>query len=293
LRSSGAGDKLAAIVQEEKVSDMREKVSVCIAAGNEERNIRRCLQSVTWADEIVVVDSLSDDRTLEIAREFTDKVHSQEWLGYVRQKSLAIDLTAGPWVLLVDADEEVSTALRDEILAELESDPPGLASGYEFPRLARYQGRWIRHGDWYPQRKLRLFRKDKGRCVGLDPHDRIEVDGPVKRLRSPLHHYSHRDLGGQIDTLNKFSTISAGEHAKNGRSFCWFDLLVRPPWRFFRSYILRLGFLAGIRGLLIAKISAFEVFAKYAKLWELDRHSDEEDTERASSESAPGPKSAS
>ena len=250
---------------------MREKVSVCVAAGNEEKNIRRCLESVTWADEIVVVDSLSADRTVEIAREFTDKVRSQEWLGYVRQKSLAIDLTDGPWVLLVDADEEVSTALRDEILAELDSDRSESVAGYEFPRLAHYQGRWIRHGDWYPQRKLRLFRKDKGRCVGQDPHDRIEVDGPVKRLRSPLNHYSYGDLKGQVDTLNKFSTISAGGHAGNGRTFCWFDLLVRPPWRFFRSYILRLGFLAGIRGLLIARISAFEVFLKYAKLWEHTR----------------------
>ncbi|NQT93820.1 MAG: glycosyltransferase family 2 protein [Lentisphaerae bacterium] len=260
---------------------MREQVSVCCAAGNEEGNIRRCLESVTWADEIVVVDSLSTDRTVEIAREYTDKVRSQEWLGYVRQKALAIDLTAGPWVLLVDADEEVSPALRDEILAVLESDRSDRVAGYEFPRLARYQGRWIRHGDWYPQRKLRLFRKDRGRCAGQDPHDRIEVDGPVRRLRSPLNHYSHRDIRGQIATLNKFSSISADEHAEEGRTFCWFDILVRPPWRFFRSYILRLGFLGGIRGLLIAKISAFEAFIKYAKLWERTRSESDSDRDES------------
>jgi hypothetical protein len=136
------------------------------------------------------------------------------------------------------------------------------------PRLNRYIGRWIRHGDWYPDEKLRLFEKARAQCVGEEPHDRIEVDGPTQRFSGPLRHYSYEDLASQIDSLNRFSSIAAGVWREERRPFRWADLLLRPPWRFTRGYILRGGFLDGWRGLTIALTSAYAVHMKYAKLRE-------------------------
>jgi glycosyltransferase involved in cell wall biosynthesis len=249
---------------------MRENVSACITVGNEEPNIRRCLESVRWADEIVVVDSFSQDRTPEICREYTDRVYQHRWLGYVGQKNLIKDLATGEWVLFIDGDEEVSAALRDEILAVLEGDASRGVHGYEFPRRVWYLGRWIKHGDWYPDRKLRLFRKAYGRCGGREPHDRIIVEGPIRRLRNPVYHYTYSGIVNQLSTLNRFSTITAKTHYEEGRRFRLADLLFRPVWRFVRGYVLRLGFLDGLPGLIIASTSAYGVFAKYAKLWELE-----------------------
>jgi len=247
---------------------MPEKISACITAGNEEKNIRRCLESVRWADEIVVVDSFSTDRTVEICREYTPLVYQHKWLGYIGQKNLIKDMAAGPWILFIDADEEISPSLRDEILAEFRTDASRGVDGYEFPRLVRYLGRWITHGDWYPDLKLRLFRKEHGTCSGQEPHDRITVQGHVKRLDSPMHHYTYDGISDQLTTVNRFSTISAEGQHEDGRPFRLWDILLRPPARFLRGYVLRRGFLDGVPGLIIAVVSAFGVFAKYAKLWE-------------------------
>jgi len=250
---------------------MREKISACITAGNEEENIRRCLESIKWADEIVVVDSFSTDRTVEICREFTTKVHQHKWLGYIGQKNLIKDLATGPWILFIDADEEISPALRDEIIAEFDSGRSVHNAGYAFPRKVWFMGRWINHGDWYPDIKLRLFRKDKGRCGGKEPHDRTTVDGPVKRLTSEMYHYTYNDTGDQVATMNKFTTITAmGWHEARVR-FHFINLLFRPVFRFIRCYFLKLGFLDGLPGFIIASVTAFGVFVKNAKLWELNR----------------------
>lgn len=248
---------------------MRDKISACITAGNEEKKIRRCLESVRWADEIIVVDSFSTDRTLAICREFTERVFQHRWLGYIGQKNLIKDLAEGPWVLFIDADEEVSPALRDEILAEFESGASAAYAGYEFPRLVRYLGRWIRHGDWYPDAKLRLFRKELGVCGGTEPHDRTTVHGPVRRLRHDLYHYTYDDISDQIATLNRFSSISAECQFRDRAPFRVWDLLGRPAFRFFRSYVLKRGFLDGLPGFIIAATAAHGVMLKYAKLWEL------------------------
>jgi glycosyltransferase involved in cell wall biosynthesis len=251
---------------------MREKISACITAGNEEDNIRRCLQSVTWADEIVVVDSFSKDNTVAICREFTNKVYQHRWLGYIGQKNLIKDLALHPWILFIDADEEVSPALRDEIMHEFESGNSINYNGYQFPRLVWYLGRWIRHGDWYPDTKLRLFRKEKGKCAGHEPHDRIEVAGNIKTLKGDLYHYTYDDISDQILTLNKFSSITAVTHNASGRTFYIIDLLFRPLFKFFRYYFLKLGFLDGMPGLIVAVSTSFTVFIKYAKLWDLQRN---------------------
>ncbi|OVE73838.1 hypothetical protein BVX94_02665 [bacterium B17] len=247
---------------------MREKISACITAGNEEKNIRRCLKSVSWADEIVVVDSFSSDRTVEICKEFTDRVFKHRWLGYIGQKNLIKDLAHGPWILFIDADEEISDKLREEIIAEFESGRAESYDGYEFPRMVKYLGKWIKHGDWYPDVKLRLFRKNRGVCGGEEPHDRTTVMGPVRRMKGDLHHYTYTDTSHQIKTIDHFANIAADGFLKRNRKFRISDILVRPASRFIRSYIIRRGFMDGLPGLIIATTTSFGVFLKYAKLWE-------------------------
>lgn len=250
---------------------MREKISVCITACDEEANIRRCLNSVKWADEIVVVDSFSKDQTVAICREFTDRIYAHQWRGYIGQKNLIKDLAAGPWILFIDADEEVSPRLREDILREFESGHNAGCDGYDFPRMVYYMGRWIRHGEWYPDYKMRLFRKEKGTCAGEEPHDRTTVPGPVFRLSGHLYHYTYDSLSDQIKTLNDFSGITAQTMHKHGKHFHWYDLLSRPPLRFLKCYLLKCGFLDGMLGWVIAITSAYGVFLKYAKLYEIER----------------------
>ena len=247
---------------------MREKISACITTLNEELNIERCLTSLSWCDEIIVVDSFSSDRTVELSRKYTPHVHQHEWLGYIGQKNLARKLATHPWILFVDADEEVSPDLRDEIQREL-SATPCQYDGFEFPRMVNYLGKWIRHGEWYPDLKLRLFRKDKGRSGGQEPHDQVIVSGPIKRLRGHLWHYTYEDIHDHLETMNRYSTITASEKFKTGSRFCWSDFLFRPVFRFMKAYFLKRGFLDGKRGFLIAIVSSFGVCMKYAKLWEL------------------------
>ncbi len=247
---------------------MREKISACVITFNEEQKIRRCLASLTWCDELVVMDSFSTDRTVEICREFTDRVYQHQWLGYVGQRNLVRELATHPWILFLDADEEVSPGLRDEILARFER-APAACLGYEFPRLVYYLGRWIRHGEWYPDVKLRLFNKTYGRTEGEEPHDRVVVNGPVCRLRHPVFHYTYDDVRDHLDTLNRFSSISAQQKFIAGSRFHWHDLLFRPVFRFFKGYVLRAGFLDGMPGFLIAVLNGYAAFVKYVKLWEL------------------------
>ncbi len=248
---------------------MCDNISVCIIAGNEEKNIRRCIESATWANEIIVVDSFSTDRTVEICREYTDRVYQHEWLGYIGQKNLIKDMAKNPWILFLDADEEISPALRDEIQAEFNSGRNTEINGYEFPRMVRFLGRWITHGDWYPDIKLRLFRKEKGTCGGKEPHDRTTVKGKVKRLKAPIFHYTYNNIAEQLTSLNKFTSISAKGKYCEGRYFGLPDVLFRPTLRFLRCYFLRKGFMDGLPGLIIATTVAFGVFIKYAKLWEI------------------------
>ena len=244
------------------------KISACVTAGNEEDKIAACLASLTWCDEVVVVDSFSRDKTFEISKQYTPHVYQHPWEGYIAQKNYIRTLAHHPWILFVDADEVVSDELRQEIESEF-ARGPGETAGYRFPRMVHYLGKWIRHGEWYPDIKLRLFRKDRGHSEGQEPHDRVVVDGGVKTLRAPLYHFTYDDLADHIYTINRFSSISAGEKFSRGEPFRWSDLIFRPPWRFFKSYFVKLGILDGRQGFIIALMSAFGVFVKYAKLMEL------------------------
>jgi glycosyltransferase involved in cell wall biosynthesis len=237
---------------------------------NEEDHIAGCLESLAWCDEIVVVDSGSTDRTREIARRYTDKVIEQEFLGYVKQKNFALERAAHDWVVSLDADEALTPELADEIRRELAANDGSIA-GYELDRVTHYLGVWHDAGDWYPDWQLRVFPRSRGHWVGRDPHDRVQLDGPTRRLRHRLEHRNYRDLAEQIQTIDRFSRHQARAMFDEGVRFRLLDLLFRPAYRFFKGYVLRRGFTKGLPGFLVSVSSAYYVFMKYAKLWELER----------------------
>ena len=254
--------------------DKDNSLSVCIVTYNEEDNIRGCLESVSWAEEIIVVDSLSNDRTTEICREYTDRVIQRKWNGYIDQKSFALKQASGEWVLFIDADERLSPGLIEEIKEEI-SKENNEYDGFYLARHIYYLGRWINHGEWYPEYRLRLFKRSKGCIGGIEPHDKVELTAAgrvrVKYLKGNMHHFTYKNISAQIRTINKFSSISAEEMNKTGKNFHIFRLLFHPPARFITGYILRGGFKDGIPGLIIAVTCSFHVFLKYCKLWELKK----------------------
>ncbi len=247
----------------------RPTVSAIIVCFNEENDIRDCLESVRWCDEIVVVDSFSTDRTVEICRQYTDRVMQRQWAGYRDQKAFAHSHATKEWVLLVDSDERVTPELRDEIRAALQSNS-GDYAGYSVPRLVFYLKRWWWRGGWYPDYDVRLFRRDRATWGGADPHEKILVDGKVRRLRQPLHHFTYRNIDDHIERINRFTTISSTELRKEAQHWRLADALFRPAFRFFRSYVLKRGFMEGFAGFYVAVTAAVYVFLKYAKLWEIE-----------------------
>ena len=246
----------------------RVKISACIITQDEEENLPACLDSVAWVEEIVVVDSGSRDRTVEIARNRGCRVIEQSFLGHVKQKEFAVRAAAHRWVLCLDADERLALGGEEEIRAVLSRPGEGSPVGYAFPRRTWYLGGWVNHGGWWPEYRVRLFDRDRGRWTGMDPHDRVEVQGPVARLRTELHHYNYRDLRHHMEKLNAYTTIMADRRFEAGEPPSLVRMLFNPFWRFFRMYVLRRGFLDGRRGVVLAVVAGFYVFLKYAKLWE-------------------------
>ncbi len=245
-----------------------EKITACIITLNEEDNLPDCLTSLKWVDEILVVDSGSSDRTVAIAEDAGCRVIHQEFLGHVKQKDLAVRSAKNPWVLCLDADERLADGAEREIREAL-STPAGRAkAGYCFPRHTFYLGGWINHGGWWPEYRLRLFDRELGRWTGMDPHDRVEVNGETKRLKTEIVHYNYRDLEHHMEKLNAYTTIMADRRFAIGRKASMVRMIFNPAGRFFRMYLLKRGFLDGRRGFVIAVIAAFYVFLKYAKLWE-------------------------
>jgi glycosyltransferase involved in cell wall biosynthesis len=245
------------------------KVSAIVVCFNEEDTIRDCLESLRWCDEIVVVDSFSTDRTVDICRQYTDRVIQREWAGYQDQKAFAHTQTTNDWVLVVDSDERISVELKEEIQQALSGDQDRYA-GYSMPRLVFFLGRWWQRGGWYPDYKIRLFRCDRANWVGSEPHDSVAVNGKVRRLRHPIYHFSYRNIDDHLQRINRFTSISSSELKKKGNRWRGTDALGRPLARFFRSYILERGFLEGFAGFYVAVTAAVYVFLKYAKLWELE-----------------------
>ncbi len=249
------------------MGDRKAKISVTIRTFNEELNIRECLGSVAWADEIVVVDSESTDNTVSLAREFTDKVTVQKWLGHIGQSQFATDRTKNLWVLHIDADERVSPALRDEILA-LDLDNTS-CDAYEMPRHHFFMQKWINHSGWYPDYKIRLFRRDRCRWGGYAPHDEVKVKGRKEKLRNELLHYIYADIAHFAATKNHYSSLTAADHFKNGRRAHIIDFTLRPLYTFLYRYFVRLGIADGIAGFTISVMEAHAVFMKYIKLYEI------------------------
>jgi glycosyltransferase involved in cell wall biosynthesis len=243
------------------------ELSVYMITYNNERTVERALRSVTWADEIVVVDSFSTDKTAEICRRFTERVVQRKWPGHQEQYQYAADLTAHPWVMFVDADEEVPRELAEEIRRELREGSRGL-DGFIVYRRTYYLGRWIRYGGWYPDYEIRLYRREKGRWGG-GLHAKIVVDGNVGSLKNEYLHYTYRDISDQIQTIDRYSRIAAEDLFKSGEKCSLFKLLFHPPFRLVKEYLFKGGFRDGIPGLVIVVATMFYVFIKYAKLWEL------------------------
>jgi len=252
-------------------SDARQRiapvpVSACIIARDEEDRLGDCLDSLAWCDEVLVVDSHSSDGTRELAIARGARVIERDWPGHVAQKEFAIRQASHDWVFCIDADERVSAELRAAIGAARAAGFAG-AAGYEVSRVSRYLGRWIRHGTWYPDWKLRLFDRRRGAWGGRNPHDRVAVEGVVKRLAGELRHEPYRSFDDHLRTIDRYTTITAEEMRAEGRRARLLDVVLRPPARFLVFYLWRRGFLDGWQGLLLAYLAAHYVRLKYAKLW--------------------------
>jgi len=245
------------------------RLSVTIIAWNEEERLRACLESVAWADEIVVVDAESADKTVQIAHEFTDKVSVRPWPGFAAQKNFAIAQATGDWILSLDADERVTPELRDRVCAILKDE--GAVDGYSIPRRNIFWGAWVRHGGLYPDYQLRLFRRGVGRFVEDAVHESVRVTGRVDTLSEALLHHSYRDLEDFVRRSNRYSTLAAQDWLRRGRRVSVPSLVMKPLGRFFSMYVLRRGFLDGWRGLVLAVLYAEYVFLRMAKAWEAQR----------------------
>jgi len=244
-------------------------ISVCIVSGAEAHRIGQTLESVApWTSEIVVVlNEEVRDGTDEIAVRFGAKVFREPWKGFIGQKHSAAEKATQPWLLNLDADEVVTPELAGEIRAVV-SNPAATCAAYEFPRCTFYCGRWIRHGDWYPDRVLRLWRRGKASWTGEEPHARLEVAGRIGRLRSDLQHHSNESIARQIAKIAPYHADFVQRRVAAGKPAGCFELLIRPPWRFLRAYFLRLGFLDGWQGLYIAGLSCFSTLTRYAMVRE-------------------------
>jgi glycosyltransferase involved in cell wall biosynthesis len=256
-------------------------VSACVIARDDARTLERCLASLAWADEtVVVLDERSRDASEDIARAAAARVLRHAYEGNVEQKNFALDQVKHDWVVSLDADEALSPALAVRLRERLARADDALA-GLELDRVTRHLGRWIRHGDFHPDWQLRVFRRSRGRWSGSNPHGRVRVTGSVERLAGDLEHASYADLADQIARVQEFSRIEAEELYRRGRRARLSDLCLRPPARFLRAYLLKAGFRDGVPGFVIAAVTAFHVLLKYAKLWELERTRPAEPAERA------------
>ena len=242
---------------------MQIKISATIITFNEERNIARVIESLRCCDEILVLDSGSNDRTAEVARKLGARVEEASWHGYAAQKNIAAQLATHDWVLSLDADESVSEALEAEIWQIKKGGPK--FDGYTMPRLAQYLGRWILHSGWYPDRKVRLFDRRKANWVGEFVHESVRVDGPVGHLKSNLLHFTCSSLSEHLRSIDRYTTLAAQELVSRGEAASLTRLLLDPPWTFLQTYFLKLGFLDGAEGLAIAYMGAFYNFVKFSK----------------------------
>ena len=243
------------------------KLTVTVITYNEAENIAAALDSVSWADEIIVVDSHSTDDTVAIARKRATRVIVRDWPGYSEQKNFAADHASHDWVLSMDADERVTPQLAGEIRKLLQQEPA--SRGYRVRRVSRYLGRWIRSTDWFPDYQLRLYDRRAGRWNGLRIHESFRLTaGTAAHLQGELQHYAYRDISHHLQKIDAYTTLIADQWMEEGRRSSVLRLALHPMMAFFRNYVLRRGFSDGLPGLVISILNSYYVFLKFAKLWE-------------------------
>jgi len=245
------------------------KLSVVIITKNEEHNIRRCLESVKWADEIILVDSQSTDKTVDIAGEYGAKIFSPEWKGYGFAKREGVNNASGEWVLSIDADEEVTPELAEEIKMILTADE--IYDGYLINRHTNFMGKWINHCGWYPDYLLRLFRKGSGNFNDAVIHEKVEIKGKTRELKSKLLHYSYPTMEAYLERFNQYTTIGAEAALASGKKAGNFDIVFRPFISFIDHFLTHQGFQDGIEGFIISVMSSVAVMVKYVKLRHLQK----------------------
>jgi glycosyltransferase involved in cell wall biosynthesis len=247
------------------------KISAFVLTYNEEENIEACLETLRWADEIVVVDSFSTDGTLECARPLADRILQREFAGHVAQTRYASRQTSHPWIVWLDADERLTEPAISDVRSALNSESMAGTVGYAFPRKTYFMGRWITHSGWYPQHKVRVWHRDHGEVVGEEPHPRVELDGEARRIEGDILHYSYP--GGMRDmvaTSTKYARYAAQTRFEKGQRSSLLSMLLRPPGSFLKKYLLQLGALDGMPGLAIAVGSAYYRFMREMMIWELE-----------------------
>ncbi len=239
------------------------KISATIITLNEERNIARAIESLRCCDEILVCDSGSNDRTVELAENLGARIIEGPWRGFAGQKNYVAEQAANDWILSLDADEALSEALEGEIWALKKNGPQ--FDGYTMPRMAQYLGRWILHSGWYPDRKVRLYHRDKAKWVGEFVHESVQVAGRVGHLDANLLHFTCESLSEHVRTMDRYTTLAAEELVSRRKPIPMRRMVVDPPWAFVKAYLLQRGFLDGVEGLAIAYMAALYTFLKYAK----------------------------
>lgn len=249
---------------------MSKKLSVVIITKNEEENIRYCLESVKWADEIIIVDGYSKDRTIEICEEYTDKIFQYEQSNFAEAKNYGIEKSSGEWILSIDADEIVTYELQKEILKLISNNENNLV-GYFIPRKNYFLGKWIKYCGWYPDFQLRLFKKDKGKFIKREVHERLRIEGNSGFLKSNILHHTYKSIFDYFYRFNRYTYLEANEMIKNGKKFRSYKVLFYPIALFIYMYFLRRGFMDGMHGFLLSVFSSFYEFIKYVKLWELEK----------------------
>jgi glycosyltransferase involved in cell wall biosynthesis len=241
-------------------------ISVAVITKNEARNIEDCLRSVAWAQEIVVVDEYSPDGTADLAKGLGARVYQESWKGFARQKNSAVEKATGDWVLSLDADERIPVPLREEI--EETIGRKDALHGYSIARKNFFSGQWIRHGGWYPDYCLRLFKRQFGRFEDRAVHEKVVVQGPTGYLRSPLEHHTYRSVAEYLIRMERYSRLAALEIQEGKQPALWSALTLRPAFTFLNMYLLRGGFLDGRKGLFLAVSYAYYTFLKYYRFSE-------------------------
>ena len=244
------------------------KLTVTVITHNEEAHIDAALESISWADEIIVVDSRSSDATVERARAWTPHVLVRDWPGYGAQKNFAAGLASHDWILSIDADERVTPALGAEIRALMQRGPDG--GGYLVPRVSHYLGRWIRSTDWYPDFHLRLYDRRAARWSQRTVHEAVKLPGRAGRLRHELQHYPYKDVSEHLSKIDRYTTLIAEQWMADGRRATAFQAAVYSRLAFLRNFVLRGGFRDGRAGFLVSMLNSYYVFLKYVKLMELE-----------------------